>query len=164
MWCAREVLSWYARARIASNTEALGSRRKSRQRFPVAQQRGERCTEAALGFHEARGALRLQPPLEPLHERTTGGLMVREAFLSAALLLLGLVIRVKHLLERVDHHGALGRKHVFQLAALAPAVRQPVTAHQHCFVRLMACERLGRIFPPFFGQTTPYNPLKPLRL
>lgn len=50
---------------------------------------------------------------------------------------------VKHLLERIDDHLTLLRKDVFQLAELAPTVRQTVTADQRLFICGIAGECIG---------------------
>ena len=90
--------------------------------------------EAAIRLHEALIDLRVEPLLECLHNRPTISLVVCQALGGVHLLHPCLFLVVEHLLERLDDDGALLGPYLLQLAELAPAVRQTVTADQCCFI------------------------------
>ena len=103
---------------------------------------GKRFTQSAVGFNQAIVKLLVKPPFEPVHDRTAIGLVVGQAGLGAQPLVARPVVMVKHLLERLDDHGTLLGKDVFEIAELAAAVSQTVTANQHRLVRLIMRERV----------------------
>ena len=84
-------------------------------------------TQRAVGLHQTRGQLPVEPRFESVHQWLALRLVVRQAGLGACLRQAGLLVVVEDLAEHLEHHLALLRKHVFQLAELAPAMRQAVT-------------------------------------
>ena len=96
-----------------------------------------------MGLHQAIRNLLLEPLFEPVHDRTTDGLVINPARLRGQLLLPRLVLMVEYLLECPDHHLTLHRKDVFESRELTPAVSQAVTANELVFMRLIAAQGVG---------------------
>ena len=80
---------------------------------------------------------------EPVHQRLALRLVIRQARLGAQLRLARLLIVVEYLAEHLEHHLAFVRKHLFQVAELAPAMRQAVTPdHRRVIGHLIARQRV----------------------
>ena len=104
---------------------------------------GNSLTYRAVGLYQTIIKPLLEPVLELVHNRLAIGLVIRQAVCRAHLLVTGLVLMVEDLFERFDHHLALCRKDVFQVAELTTAVRQTVAANEPVLISLIARQGVG---------------------
>ena len=95
--------------------------------------------QGAVGFHQMLVDLRVEPPFEPVHQRSALRLVIRQARLGAQLLLAGLLVVVEDRAEHLEDHLAFVRKHLCEVAELAPPMGQAVTPDQPSIHRPPHC-------------------------
>ena len=103
---------------------------------------GNGLAQRTVRFHQAILTLQVEPSLEVVHQRLAIRLVVRQTRRRAHVLVAGLVIMVKHLLEGIDHHPACAWKDLLDVAELATPMRQAVAANHQAFLDLIARQRV----------------------
>src|SRR6267378_1065818 len=103
---------------------------------------GNGLAQRTVRFHQAILTLQVEPSLEVVQQRLAIRLVVHQTRRRAHVLVAGLVIMVKHLLEGIDHHPACAWKDLLDVAELATPMRQAVAANHQAFLDLIARQRV----------------------